>query len=126
MTCSNYQYYNYRLSGMLIGNSEEVTDGTASASYLTAANCTVTYRDWANYTYCEFEANGKGSYAAEGEWKFSRVQEGYATGGVDLNHTHDTDETHEELLVFDQLFGGDKGVRGGKTHEGVTVVYNNK
>jgi len=124
--CSNYQYYNYRLCGMLIGMSEEVTDGTATASYLTCKNCTVTYGDWANYTYCEFEANGRGSYAAPDEWKFSRVQEGYATGGVDANHTHDTDESHEELLVFDQLFGGDKGVRGGKTHEGVTVVYNNK
>ena len=123
--CSNYQYYNYRLCGMLIGMSEEVTDGTATASYLTCTNCTVTYGDWMNYTYCEFEANGKGSYAAPDEWKFSRVQEGYATGGVDPNHTHDTDESHEELFAFDQLFGGDKGVRGGKTHAGVTVTYPN-
>ena len=29
--CANYQYYNYRLSGMLIGMSEEVTDGAASS-----------------------------------------------------------------------------------------------
>lgn len=124
--CSNYQYYNYRLCGMLIGMSEEVTDGTATASYLTCTNCTVTYGDWANYTYCEFEANGQGSYNAPDEWKFSRVQEGYATEGVDPNHTHDTDESHEELLEFDQLFGGDKGVKGGKIHDGVTVIYNNK
>lgn len=124
--CSNYMYYNYRLCGMLIGMSEEVTDGTATASYLTAKNCTVTYGDWANYTYCEFESNGQGSYNDPDEWKFSRVQEGYATGGVDPNHTHDTDESHEVLLVFDQLFGGDKGVKGGTAHPGVTVVYNNK
>ena len=124
--CSNYQYYNYRLCGMLIGNSEEVTDGTATASYLTAKNCTVTYDEWANYTYCEFESNGQGSYNAPDEWKFSRVQEGYAYDGVDSNHTHDTDESHEELMVFDQLFGGNKGVNGGNTHTGVTVVYNNK
>lgn len=124
--CSNYQYYNYRLCGMLIGMSEEVTDGTATASYLTAKNCTVTYGNWANYTYCEFEANDQGSYNAPDEFKFSRVQEGYATGGVDPNHTHTSVESHEELLVFDQLFGGDKGVKGGKTHDGVTVVYNNK
>ncbi|MBQ4137716.1 MAG: hypothetical protein IJD67_06355 [Clostridia bacterium] len=123
--CSNYQYYNYRLAGMLIGMSEEVTNGEASASYLTCTNCTVTYGDWSNYTYCESESYGKGSYAAADEWKFKRVQEGYATDGVDPNHTHDTDESHEELLVFDQLFGGDKGVRGGKTHTGVTVIYNN-
>ena len=123
--CSNYQYYNYRLSGMLIGMSEETTDGVATASYLTAKNCTVTYGDWANYTYCESESYGKGSYAGEGEWKFKRVQEGYATDGIDPNHTHDTDESHEELFVFDQLFGGDKGIKGGKTHTGVTVIYNN-
>ena len=123
--CSNYQYYNYRLCGMLIGMSQEVTNGAASAPYLTCKNCTVTYGDWANYTYCEFEANGQGSYNAPDEWKFSRVQEGYATDGVDSNHTHDTDESHEELLVFDQLFGGDKGVKGGTTHDGVTVIYNN-
>lgn len=125
-SCSNYQYYNYRLSGMLIGMSEEVTNGVATASYLTCINCTVTYGDWVNYTYCESESYGKGSYASEDEWKFKRVQAGYATDGVDPNHTHDTDESHEELMVFDQLFGGDKGVKGGKTHAGVTVIYNNK
>lgn len=123
--CSNYQYYNYRLSGMLIGCSEEATNGVATASYLTCTNVTVIYNDWANYTYCEFEANGAGSYNGPGEWKFSRVQAGYAYDGVDPNHTHGADESHEELLVFDQLFGGDKGVRGGKTHPGVTVIYNN-
>ncbi len=121
--CANYQYYLYRLSGMLIGMSEEVTDGVATASYLKATNCKVIYGDWINYTYCEFESNGVPSYADPGEWKFSRVQEGYATGGVDPNHTHDTDEDHDVLIVFDQLFGGDKGVRGGRTHEGVEVVY---
>lgn len=123
--CANYQYYLYRLSGMLIGNSEEETGGTATASYLTATNCTVTYGNWVNYKYCEFEANGSGSYAAEGEWKCSRVQEGYATEGVDPDHTHDTDEDHEVQHTFDQLFGGDKGIAGGKTHDGVTVNYNN-
>ena len=121
--CSNYQYYNYRLSGMLIGNTEETTDGVASASYLTAINCSVTYSDWMNYTYCEFEKNGAGSYNGPGEWKFSRVQAGYAYDGIDMNHTHDTDESHEELLIFEQIFGGDKGVRGGKTHVGITVNY---
>jgi len=109
---------------MLIGMSEEVTDGVATASYLTCINCKVIYNDWVKYTYCEFESNGHPSYAQPDQWKFSRVQAGYATGGVDPNHTHDTDESHEELLIFDQLFGGDKGVQGGKTHPGVDVVYN--
>ena len=125
--CSNYQYYNYRLCGMLIGMTEEVTDGFATASYLTCKNCTVIYGDWANYTYCESESYGKGSYAAAGEWKCKRIQAGCQYEGIDTNHTHDTDESHEELFVFDQLFGGDKGVKGGKTHSaGVTVIYNNK
>lgn len=119
---ANYQYYNYRLSGMLIGNTEEATDGVATASFLTATNCTVTYGDWVNYTYCEFESNGRPSYAGEGDWKYSRVQAGYATGGIG-EHTHDTDESHEVLLVYDQIFGGGKGVKGGKTHTGVTVIY---
>ena len=52
----------------------------------------------------------------------------YATDGID--HTacqHDTDETHYELIVFDQLFGGgDKGVYGLSAYDGVTVIYNNK
>lgn len=124
--CSNYMYYNYRLSGMLIGMTEESTAGAATASYLTATNCTVTYGDWADYTYCEFVSNGQGSYNAPDEYKHSRVQEGYATEGVDPSHTHTDVESHEVLLEFDQIFGGDKGVSGGKTHDGVTVIYNNK
>ena len=123
--CSNYQYYNYRLSGMLIGMSEEVTNGVASASYLTCTNVKVIYNEWADYTYCEFESNGQGSYNGPDEWKFSRVQKGSSYDGVASPHTHDTDETHELLIVFDQLFGGDKSVKGGSSHPNVTVIYNN-
>ncbi len=119
---ANYMYYNYRLSGMLIGMTEESTDGVATASFLDATNCTVTFDTWNQYTYCEFESNGQGSYNAPDEFKHSRVQEGYKTGGVDPNHTHSDVESHEEPLPFEQIFGGDKGVRGGKTHDGVTVI----
>ena len=39
-------------------------------------------------------------------------------------------EKHNELIVFDQLYGGASGDRyctyGTATHPGVTVIYNNK
>lgn len=122
--CSNYQYYNYRLSGMFIGNTEESTDGVATASYVTAVNCSATFGEWAKYTYCEFESSGKPSYASEGQWKFKRVQPGLSYDGVAAEHTHDTDESHKTELIFDQIFGGDKGVRGGITHEGIEIIRN--
>ena len=49
---------------------------------------------------------------------------------VDGNHVHNGGEKHNELLVFDQLYGGESGDRyctyGTATHDGVTVIYNNK
>ena len=132
---SSYQWYAYRRAGMLIGNSEETKteDGrtSATASYLTAKNCTVTYGDWAKYTYCEFAGTS---------WPYVRVQAGYscdaysnprygvatdANGNkaVDDTHVHNDGEDHNILLTFDQLFGGGQGVYGTATHDGVTVVY---
>lgn len=135
---SSYQWYAYRRAGMLIGNSEEsaTVDGrtSASASYLTCQNCTVTYGDWANYTYCEFAGTS---------WPYVRVQAGYSSDAysnprygvatdangnkaVDDTHVHNEGEDHNILLIFDQLYGGGQGVYGTPTHEGVTVIYNNK
>lgn len=135
---SSYQWYAYRRAGMLIGNSEETTkvgDTTyATASYLTAKNCTVTYGDWTNYTYCEFAGTS---------WPYVRVQAGYSCSAysnprygvatdangnkvVDNTHVHNEGEDHNILLTFDQLFGGGQGVYGTATHDGVTVIYNNK
>ncbi len=135
---SSYQWYAYRRAGMLIGNSEETVTAegrtSATASYLTATNCTVTYGDWANYTYCEFAGTS---------WPYVRVQAGNACGqsapysnprygvatdangnkAVDDNHVHNDGEDHNILLVFDQLFGGGQGVYGTATHPGVTVIY---
>ncbi|MBQ3220619.1 MAG: hypothetical protein IJB34_01505 [Clostridia bacterium] len=133
---SAYHWYAYRLSGMLIGNSEETQvsdDGTtyATASYLTANNCTVVYGDWVNYTYCEFGAMA---------YPYARAQAGLSFGAycnpreaammdangnkvVDETHAHNDGEAHHLLLVFDQLFGGDKGVYGTAKHAGVTVQY---
>lgn len=139
---SAYEWRSYRRSGMLIGDSgqtetdEAVT--TAAAPNLTCENVTVTYGDWANYTYCQFNAMN---------YPWVRVQEGISVDAysnvrygnptdangdkvVDDNHVHNDGEAHHELIVFDQLYGGKTGDRyctyGKATHDGVNVVYNNK
>ena len=135
---SSYQWYAYRRAGMLIGNTgkTETVDGTtvASAPQLTCENVTVIYDDWANYTYCEFAGTS---------WPYVRVQEGVSNSAysnpryghptdangnkvVDDTHVHNDGEDHQICCVFDQLYGGGQGVYGTATHEGVTVVYNNK
>lgn len=136
---SAYEWYAYRNAGMLIGrtgHTTKVDDTTyAAAPNLTCVNCTVTYGDWANYTYCEFNAMN---------YPWVRVQEGYSTHAygnarydyatdangnnvVDENHVHNDGEEHDLLIVFDQLYGGAQGgVYGTSTHDGVTIIYNNK
>ena len=135
---STYQWYSYRRAGMLIGNSgaTEIVDGTtyASAPQLTCENVKVIYGDWANYHYCEFAGTS---------WPYVRCEEGVSNSAysnpryghptdangnevVDDNHIHNDGEDHQILCVFDQLYGGGQGVYGTATHEGVTVVYNNK
>ena len=137
--CAAYQWYAYRYSGMLVGytkTTEEVDGRTvATAPHITCENVTVIYNDWANYTYCQ---------ASNVAPQYVRVQGGYSTdpyysgrhwtAGVDANgnkmvddnHVHAEGEAHNELIVFDQLFGGGQGVYGTATHPGVTVIYNNK
>ena len=146
---SSYEWYAYRRAGMLIGNSEETTtvEGrtSATASYLTCNNCTVTYGDWVNYTYCEFTTQPPKPNIDPNIWPYVRVQ-GSSVGQnkaysnprygvavdaagnevVDDNHVHNDGEDHNILLTFDQLYGGGQGVYGTATHDGVTVVYNNK
>ncbi len=135
---STYQWYAYRRCGMLIGNTgkTETVDGTtyAAAPQLTCENVTVTYGDWANYTYCEFAGTS---------WPYVRVQAGVSNSAysnpryghptdangnevVDDNHVHNDGEDHFINCTFDQLYGGGQGVYGEATHDGVTVVYNNK
>ena len=135
---SSYQWYAYRRAGMLIGNSgaTKSVDGTtvAAAPQLTCENVTVIYGEWANYTYCEFAGTS---------WPYVRVQAGVSTGAysnpryghptdangnqvVDDNHVHNAGEDHHILCQFDQLYGGGQGVYGSATHEGVTIIYNNK
>ena len=136
---SAYQWFAYRRAGMIIGMSNaSVTDENgrteAACPQLTCENVTVIYGDWANYTYCEFAGTG---------YPYVRVQEGISVSAysnvryghptdangntvVDDNHVHNDGEDHQILIEFDQLYGGGQGVYGAKTHDGVTIVYNNK
>jgi len=137
---SAYQWYNYRNSGMLIGQVEngnsEVRNVTANN--VTCKNVTVIYGDWANYTYCEFAGTGypyvrvQAGVSVDG---YSNVRYGHPTDAngntvIDDNHVHNDGEAHHKLIVFDNLFGGPANHRycyyGIAEHPGVTVIYNNK
>ena len=122
---SNYKWYIYRVSGMIIGNTNtteakynEVV--TATATNVTCKNVTVTYGQWMNYHYCQ------------GYWNrgWGRVESSEYVGGVD--HTkcnHPDGEQHCVCITFDQLFGGSSNgsghypVKGLAEFPGVTVVY---
>lgn len=123
---ASYDYYNYRMCGMLIGRLEETTtiDGAnypdTSKYTINCNNVTVTYGEWANYHYCEPTPGLNGG-------RGMRVEPGYAYGGLpaDFDHSQCVDN-HMNLIAFDQIFGGDQiGVKGLKTYDGVTVTYNN-
>ena len=121
---ASYDYYNYRMCGMIIGRMQETItiDGVnypdTSKYNLTFKNVTVNYRDWMNYHYCEptpGHNNGRGM----------RVEPGYAYDGLptDFDHSQCT-INHMTCIPFDQIFGGAQlGVRGLKTYDGVTVNY---
>ena len=139
---SAYQWYCYRNCGMLIGDTnntatdEAVTNATAPN--LTCENVTVIYGDWANYTYCEFAGTGYPYVRVQAGVSvdaYSNVRYGHPTDAngnkvVDDNHIHNEGEDHHMLIVFDQLYGGSAEHRyctyGTASHEGVTVIYNNK
>ena len=125
---ASYDYYNYRMCGMIIGRLEETTtiDGVnypdTSKYNITCKDVTVTYGDWANYHYCEpTPANMNGG-------RGMRVEPGYAYDGLPADYDHSQCvDNHMNLIPFDQIFGGDQlGVKGLKTYNGVTVIYNNQ
>ena len=117
---ASYDYYNYRMCGMVIGRCEETTtiDGRnypdLSKYNLTFNNVVVNYGDWMNYHYCR----------KEGE-RAARVEPGYAYGGIAADRDHTTDNLHcMEWIPFDQLVGGDQyAVKGLREVEGITVNY---
>ena len=123
---SNYKWYIYRVSGMIIGNTNTTETKynevvTATATNVTCKNVTVTYGDWMNYHYCE------------GYWNrgWGRYESSDYVGGVDQNepHNHADGESHYVCVPFDQLFGGSSNgtghypVRGLREFDGVTVNY---
>lgn len=129
---ANYQWGNYRMAGMLVGDVRdyETVDGRTQANpvRVTCENVTVIFGEWANYHYCESTSYGKPSYADEGEYKFKRVESGLGYGGVDISACdHAADETHNELIEFTFLFGArdGKGIYGISEFENVTVIGNN-
>ena len=126
---STYQWYAYRRSGMLIGNTEEGADHKATASFLICDRVSVVYGNWANYHYCEFNDNNSSwpwvrVEAGEHCTAFSNPRWGVAhVDGVpitDTQHTHTGDDSHLEIIPFRQLYGGGQGVYGEVEHEGVT------
>ena len=123
---SNYKWWIYRVSGMIIGNTNTTETKysevvTATATNVTCKNVTVTYGDWMNYHYCE------------GYWNrgWGRYESSDYVGGVDQNepHNHADGESHYVCVPFDQLFGGSSNgsghypVRGLREFDGVTVNY---
>ena len=121
---ASYQYYLYRMCGMIIGRCEETTT-INGANYpdlskynMTFNNVVVNYGDWMNYHYCH------GPYGMKGN--AGRVEPGIAYGGLDINAPDHNDKCteHMQLIPFDQLIGGDQlGVRGLREVNGVTVNY---
>ena len=69
--CGNYQYYQYRYAGMLIGSIGR--DRTPVKANLICDNVDVYIGPWADYYYCEFEKNSSASYTED--FQFSRVEE---------------------------------------------------
>ena len=122
---SNYKWYIYRVSGMIIGNTNTTETKynevvTATATNVTCKNVTVTYGDWMNYHYCE-------EYGNRG---WGRVEESEYVGfGIPNEHTHSDGKQHYVCLPFDQLFGGSSNgsghypVKGLAEFPGVTVNY---
>ena len=60
--CGNYQYYQYRYSGMLIGTVGRDSDPSDEAEKFYFKDCYVSYGDWVNHYYCELVANSLASY----------------------------------------------------------------
>ncbi len=126
---SNYQWYNYRTCGMVVADVRDnhIVNGRTEANpaRVICENVEVIFGDWANYHYCEDVSYGTPSYADAGEFKFRRVEAGLGYGGIDLSTCdHDADETHNQLIAFDFLFGArdGKGIYGISSFNGVTVI----
>ena len=134
---SSYQWYAYRRAGMLIGNSEQVAaDGrTAAAPFLTCDSVVVRYGNWVNYHYCEFgeehnspswpwvrvEAGENCNAYSNPRWGAATDAEGNLITNAHTQENHADGDGHNQLIAFNQLYGGGQGVYGQTTHDGVTI-----
>ena len=84
--CANYQYYQYRYAGMLIGSIRHNTtvDGRVRPNIagISANNCTVHFGDWNDYYYCELVANTLASYTHDHQ--FSRLVQVASVDGTTI------------------------------------------
>ena len=121
---ASYDYYNYRMCGMVVGRCQETTTidcrnyPDLSKYNFSFNNVVVNYGDWMNYHYCEPTPGLNGG-------RGMRVEPGFAYDGLpeDFDHTQCVDN-HMNLIPFDQLIGGDQyGVSGLREVAGVTVNY---
>ena len=121
---ASYDYYLYRMCGMLIGQMTKTTtiDGSTypdvAAYGIEFDNVTVNYGTWMNYHYCEPTPGLNGG-------RGMRVEPGFTYGGLpaDFDHTQCVDN-HYNCIPFDQLFGGvQTACKGVKAWDGVTVNY---
>ena len=121
---ASYDYYLYRMCGMLIGQMTKTTtiDGSTypdvAAYGIEFDNVTVNYGTWMNYHYCEPTPGLNGG-------RGMRVEPGFTYDGLpaDFDHTQCVDN-HYNCIPFDQLFGGTQtACKGVKAWEGVTVNY---
>ena len=116
---ASYDYYNYRMCGMVIGRCKETTtiDGKnypdLSKYNLSFNNVVVNYGDWMNYHYCR--VNGQ---------RAVRVEPGYSYGGAEGRDHSQDNQFCMEWIPFNQLIGGDQyAVKGLPAVDGVTVNY---
>ena len=126
--CANYQYYQYRYSGMLIGTVGGDGDPQSGDEKVNFSNVTVYVGDWADYYYCEFVENSEASYSED--YQFSRVERNeivFDEYNMPTGCTHDHIEGVEDRLAyylpFNQLYTGyGWGASPVSTADGVTVT----
>ena len=125
--CGNYQYYQYRYSGMLIGTVGPDGDPQSGPEKVNFNGVTVYVGDWADYYYCEFEKNSQGSYTDD--FQFSRVERGEIVFNeynmpTECTHEHTVNEDKLALfLPFNQLYTGyGWGASPVKSASGVEIV----
>ena len=135
--CGNYQYYQYRYAGMLVGTVGGDTDPLTGGEKVNFSNVKVYIGNWADYYYCEFEKNSVGSYTED--YQCSRVEKNeinidpttnlpYKENLSPCRHQHTENEKKENknmgtYLPFDQLYTGyGWGSSPVKSADGVEVI----